>query len=145
MKQDKARGSLHDATFSSTNRNGKQQDFIDPCSCTPFQVKSLPVKGRRLFNFRDHFLTKILHYCLTNCFFYDSFTFYNFYLDIYSFSFGLLFPFFCLDFYFPFQFWTSISLFYLNLNLPLPERIYNPITAMGFSAMFTFQVDNTKR
>ena len=26
----------------------------------------------------------------------------------------------------------------------MPERIYNPITAMGFSAMFTFQVDNTK-
>ena len=23
---------------------------------------------------------------------------------------------------------------------PLPERIYNPITAMGFSAMFTFQL-----
>ena len=27
----------------------------------------------------------------------------------------------------------------------LPERIYNPITAMGFSAMLTFQLDNTKR
>ena len=26
----------------------------------------------------------------------------------------------------------------------LPEGIYNPITAMGFSAMFTFQLDNTK-
>ena len=25
------------------------------------------------------------------------------------------------------------------------ERIYNPIMAMGFSAMFTFQLDNTKR
>ena len=25
------------------------------------------------------------------------------------------------------------------------ERIYNPITAMGFSAMFTFHLDNTKR
>ena len=25
------------------------------------------------------------------------------------------------------------------------EYIYNPITAMGFSAMFTFQLDNTKR
>jgi hypothetical protein len=25
------------------------------------------------------------------------------------------------------------------------KRIYNPITAMGFSAMFTFQLDNTKR
>ena len=27
----------------------------------------------------------------------------------------------------------------------MPERIYNPITAMGFSATFTFQLDNTKR
>ena len=27
----------------------------------------------------------------------------------------------------------------------MPERIYNPITAMGFSAMFTFQLDNAKR
>ena len=27
----------------------------------------------------------------------------------------------------------------------LPELIYNPITAMWFSAMFTFQQDNTKR
>ena len=26
-----------------------------------------------------------------------------------------------------------------------PKRIYNPITAMGFSAMFTFQLGNTKR
>ena len=26
-----------------------------------------------------------------------------------------------------------------------PERIYNPITAIGFSAMFTFQLDNTER
>ena len=26
-----------------------------------------------------------------------------------------------------------------------PERIYNPIMAIGFSAMFTFQLDNTKR
>ena len=26
-----------------------------------------------------------------------------------------------------------------------PQRIYNPITAIGFSAMFTFQLDNTKR
>ena len=26
-----------------------------------------------------------------------------------------------------------------------PERIYNPIMAMGFSAMFTFQLDNTMR
>ena len=27
----------------------------------------------------------------------------------------------------------------------VPECIYNPITAIGFSAMFTFQLDNTKR
>ena len=27
----------------------------------------------------------------------------------------------------------------------LPQGIYNPITEMGFSAMFTFQLDNTKR
>jgi hypothetical protein len=27
----------------------------------------------------------------------------------------------------------------------LLERIYNPIMAMGLSAMFTFQLDNTKR
>ena len=27
----------------------------------------------------------------------------------------------------------------------VPERIYNLITAMEFSAMFTFQLDNTKR
>ena len=26
-----------------------------------------------------------------------------------------------------------------------PKRIYNPVTAMGFLAMFTFQLDNTKR
>ena len=26
-----------------------------------------------------------------------------------------------------------------------PKLIYNPITAMGFWAMFTFQLDNTKR
>ena len=30
------------------------------------------------------------------------------------------------------------------LYLLLPERIYNPITAMGFSAMSTFQLDYTK-
>ena len=27
----------------------------------------------------------------------------------------------------------------------MPERINNPIMAMGFSAVFTFQLDNTKR
>ena len=35
--------------------------------------------------------------------------------------------------------------FQLNTNKYKPEHIYNPITAMGFSAMFTFQLDNTKR
>ena len=29
--------------------------------------------------------------------------------------------------------------------MTVTERIYNPIMAMGFSAMFTFQLDNTKR
>ena len=34
----------------------------------------------------------------------------------------------------------------LKLNSSsVPERIYNPITSMGFSAMFTLQLDNTKR
>ena len=32
-----------------------------------------------------------------------------------------------------------------GISQDLPERIYNPITAMGFSVMFTFQLDNTKR
>ena len=36
--------------------------------------------------------------------------------------------------------WTFVV-----LGLIWPERIYNPITAMGFSAMFTFQLDTTKR
>ena len=27
----------------------------------------------------------------------------------------------------------------------MPELIYHPITTMGFSAMFTFQLDNTRR
>ena len=36
--------------------------------------------------------------------------------------------------------------FYADISWEsMPERIYNPITAMGFSAMFTFQLDNTKR
>ena len=33
----------------------------------------------------------------------------------------------------------------MSLILTMPERIYNPITAMGFLAMFTFQLDSTKR
>ena len=37
------------------------------------------------------------------------------------------------------------SRFELMLKVIMTERIYNPITAMGFSAMFTFQLDNTKR
>ena len=32
-----------------------------------------------------------------------------------------------------------------NELLTWHEHIYNPITTMGFSAMFTFQLDNTKR
>ena len=27
----------------------------------------------------------------------------------------------------------------------MPERVYKPITGMGYLAMFTFQLDNTKR
>ena len=38
----------------------------------------------------------------------------------------------------------ELSIFFSS-RLSMPERIYNPITAMGFSAMFTFQLDNTKR
>ena len=33
----------------------------------------------------------------------------------------------------------------LCLDAIVPDCIYNPITAMGFSAMFTHQLDNTKR
>ena len=32
----------------------------------------------------------------------------------------------------------------LSHILSVPEHIYNPITAMGFSAMFTFQLNNTR-
>ena len=32
-----------------------------------------------------------------------------------------------------------------EIGQTMPERIYNPIMAMGFSTMFTFQQDNTKR
>ena len=31
------------------------------------------------------------------------------------------------------------------VELAVPERIYNPIAAIGFLAMFTFQLDNTKK
>ena len=34
---------------------------------------------------------------------------------------------------------------YILVYNTMLERIYNPITAMGFSAMFTFQMDNTNR
>ena len=48
-----------------------------------------------------------------------------------------------------FQTWNFLSFCFMNLVIQLrgslPERIYNPITAMGFSAMFTFQLDNTKK
>ena len=30
-------------------------------------------------------------------------------------------------------------------KMTMPKRIYNPITAIGFSVMFSFQLDNTKR
>ena len=45
----------------------------------------------------------------------------------------------------------SRSKFLMMSHVRLPlwtlllERIYNPITALGFSAMFIFQLDNTKR
>ena len=32
-----------------------------------------------------------------------------------------------------------------SIQYSVLERIYNAITAMGFSAMFTFQLDNTRR
>ena len=35
--------------------------------------------------------------------------------------------------------------FFRKKGYILPEHIYNPITAMGFSAMFIFQLDNTLR
>ena len=39
----------------------------------------------------------------------------------------------------------TIILLLLDFNTrTMPERIYNPITTMGFLAMFTFQLDNTK-
>ena len=47
--------------------------------------------------------------------------------------------------------WVEILLTCILISqaIPLPnplepERIYNPITAMGFLAMFTYQPDNTK-
>ena len=38
---------------------------------------------------------------------------------------------------------TDLNHFW-SRNKVRPERIYNPITTIGFSAMFTFQLDNTK-
>ena len=46
------------------------------------------------------------------------------------------------------EMFSPLDLIFCYLNSfwqSLPERIYNPITAMGFSPMFTFQLDNTKR
>ena len=40
---------------------------------------------------------------------------------------------------------TSFEIVSKTSNDVKPERIYNPIMAMGFSAMFTFQLDNNKR
>ena len=34
---------------------------------------------------------------------------------------------------------------YIKETTETVSTFYNPITAMGFSAMFTFQLDNTKR
>jgi hypothetical protein len=31
------------------------------------------------------------------------------------------------------------------MRIIMPERIYNPIMAIEFSAMFNFQLDNTKK
>ena len=45
----------------------------------------------------------------------------------------------------------SASDCYMNSNTnslfrkTVPARTYNPLTTMGFSAMFTFQLDNTKK
>ena len=38
-----------------------------------------------------------------------------------------------------------LELIHYTMHPSLPERIYNPITAMGFWVLFTFQLDNTKR
>ena len=44
------------------------------------------------------------------------------------------------------QYTNSVSSFVLYfIVLTMPERIHNHITAMGLSAMFTFQLDNTNR
>ena len=43
------------------------------------------------------------------------------------------------------KFWIIYKEIISQTCVVVPERIYNPITAMGFSAMFTFQLDNTKR
>ena len=45
------------------------------------------------------------------------------------------------------EFFTAkhwLSLLQLTQKLRMPERIYNPIMATGFLAMFNFQLDNTK-
>ena len=44
-----------------------------------------------------------------------------------------------------FLFFLELHLLDLCVDMAKPERIYTPITAMGFSAMFIFQLDNTKR
>ena len=42
--------------------------------------------------------------------------------------------------------WKYYPSVYLSTNdNKAPKRIYNPIMAMGFLAMFTVQLDNTKR
>ena len=47
---------------------------------------------------------------------------------------------------FPFdKIWPRQNINFIRNKYQWPERIYDPITAMGFSAMFTFQLDNTNR
>ena len=46
---------------------------------------------------------------------------------------------------FPSEISKMFDIFIMFLFKPMLERIYNPITAMVFLAMFTFQLDNTKR
>jgi hypothetical protein len=41
------------------------------------------------------------------------------------------------------KFWDRVGCAYYKQAMP--ERIYNPIMTMGFSAMFALQLDNTKR
>ena len=46
-----------------------------------------------------------------------------------------------IDMYFQMIIYSSIKKWFCTM----PQRIYNTITAIGFLAMFTFQLNNTKR